>query len=140
LEAGLKLKFAKNAKVIHHPDESRLTRRHWLDIARKYGRTRGYLAYHWYHRELKCPRLKATWFSAKLRLRRLLQPPQKLEGEGCPEWEMCYVHELEMFRQFRIERRRPRNYSRRGLRKLSLSGSNVDAENRQSDQVAVRST
>jgi glucosyl-dolichyl phosphate glucuronosyltransferase len=118
-EAGFKVALVENAKVIHHVNESRLLRRHWLDIARKYGRTRGYFAYHWYHRDLESPHLKAAWFSTKLSLRRLIQPPQKLDQEGCPEWELCYSHELEMYRQFCVERKRPRNYTRRGLKKVS---------------------
>lgn len=119
-EAGLRIKLAEGAGVIHEPDGSRLTRRYWLDIARKCGRSHGYLAYHWYHRDLKSPRLKTAWFSGKLLVRRLFQPPQGPDQEGCPEWEMCYIHELEMYRQFRIECGRPRNYSRRGLTKRSL--------------------
>ena len=139
-EAGLKVKLAEDAKVIHDPEGSRLTRRCWLDSVRKYGRTRGYLAYHWYHRELKCPRLMTVWFLAKLHLRRLFQSPQELDKDGCPEWEMCYMHELEMYRQFCIERRRPRNYALRGLRKLCLPGIAVDGTSRQSNPVALGST
>jgi glycosyltransferase involved in cell wall biosynthesis len=55
---------------------------------------------------------------ASLRLRRLLQPPPPPDAEGTASWDMSYVAEMETCRQFRIERRRSRNYSKRGLRKL----------------------
>jgi len=138
IEAGLKVKPAQNAVVIHHPDESRLTRRCWLDIAQKCGRSHGYLAHHWYHIELRYPRLMMLWFAAKLRLRRFFQPPQELDGEGCPEWEMCYVREEEMLRQYLIERVRPRNYSRRGLTRCNSPANMIDVGNLPASPAALR--
>ena len=43
-----------------------------------------------------------------------------LEAEGCPLWEMSYLLSIEMCKQFRLERRRPRNYARHGLTKRVL--------------------
>jgi hypothetical protein len=57
----------------------------------------------------------------KLKLRRWFQPPPPLEAEGCPRWEWSYVREMAFYRQYCIERRRPRNYTKRGLEKLNVA-------------------
>ena len=115
VEAGFKIGYAPKAAAIHQLDASRLRRTYWLNDARKRGRTEAYLRYHWEHNDIRVPRLE--WFSywMRLRLRSLLQRPPPLESEGCPLWEMSYVLQMEKCRQFCLERRRPRNYSRRGL-------------------------
>jgi GT2 family glycosyltransferase len=118
-QAGLRVECAPNARVVHHLDASRLQRNCWLDGARKRGRTQAYLAYHWEHRDLRTPRLEWLSYWTRLQLRRILQPPEPLECEGCPAWEMSYVLHMEKCRHFCLERRRPRNYSQRGLVKRS---------------------
>jgi glucosyl-dolichyl phosphate glucuronosyltransferase len=120
VEAGFKLKFARDAIVVHRPDESRLRRRAWLDLARKMGNKQAYLLYHWEHDEVRAPRLRCIWNLLKLHLRRILQPPPSLESEGVPAWEMGYVETIETCRRFCLERRRPRNYSRHGSQKRTV--------------------
>jgi glycosyltransferase involved in cell wall biosynthesis len=122
VEAGFRLKFARDAVVVHRPDESRLQRRAWLDTARKMGNKQAYLLYHWEHDDLRAPRLRCVWNLLKLHLRRILQPPPPLESEGVPAWEMGYVETIETCRRFCLERRRLRNYSRHGLEKRKLLG------------------
>ena len=117
VRAGFKLKFARDAVVVHRPDESRLQRRAWLDTARKMGNKQAYLLYHWEHVDIRAPRLRCVWNLLKLHLRRFLQPPPPLESEGVPAWEMGYTETIETCRQFCLERRRSRNYSLRGLEK-----------------------
>lgn len=116
--AGFKIGYAERAAVVHAPDASRLKRRDWLDLARKHGRQEAYIEYHWNHVVPGALWLKSVWNSLKLGGRRLLQPPPALDAEGCSEWEMCYVRDLEKLRHFRVERRRPHNYALRGLVKL----------------------
>jgi len=118
LEAGFKITYARATSVLHGFDSSRLRRMIWLSEARKHGRSNAYIQYHWKHEDQRHPRL--TWLRhwAKLQVRRILQPPPHLEAEGCPAWEVSYVLQMELCRQFCVERRRPRNYSRRGLAKL----------------------
>jgi hypothetical protein len=108
--------------VVHQPDKSRLTRRAWLEAARLRARSEAYVLHHWKHGEIKGIALKWLWFLSKLRLRSLLQPPPPLNSEGCLRWEWSYVYNLTFYRHYSIERRRPRNYARRGLEKLALSG------------------
>jgi glycosyltransferase involved in cell wall biosynthesis len=120
-EAGFKIGLVKNATITHCPEKCRLERREWLNAARKYGRLRAYLSYHWHHNDLGFPRMKWFWFWTKLHLRRILQPPPALDSEGCPPWEMSYMHQMETCRQFCIESRRPRNYARKGLTKRTMN-------------------
>ena len=115
LEAGSKIAYAREAAVQHHFDPSRLRRTIWLGEARKHGLSAAYIRYHWKHDDPRYPWLAWLKHWAKLQVRRVLQPPPPLEAEGCPAWEVSYVHQMEMCRQLCLERRRPRNYSRRGL-------------------------
>ena len=125
-EAGFRVGYAPAARVIHHLNASRLGRAEWLHASRSRGRSEAYLCYHWEHSDIQNPRLRELYYVIKLQLRRMLQRPTPLESEGCPLWEMSYVLNIEMCRQFRLERRRPRNYARRGLAKLATSGNPVD--------------
>jgi glucosyl-dolichyl phosphate glucuronosyltransferase len=117
LEAGLRLKALPDAVVVHHPDASRLLRSHWLKSASRRGSSMAYLLYHWRHAELKLPLVRYYYLLAKLWLRRILQPPPSLDKEGCPPWEMSYLAELALCRQFIEERKRPRKYTRHGFQK-----------------------
>jgi glucosyl-dolichyl phosphate glucuronosyltransferase len=117
VEAGFKLKFAREAVVVHRPDESRLRRCCWLDTSRRMGQKLAYLRYHWEHDDIRVPRLRWLWYLVKLHLRRIVEPPPPLESEGAAEWEMGYVETIESCRRFCIERRHPRNYSRHGIEK-----------------------
>lgn len=114
-QAGYRIEYVPNARVVHQLDADRLQRAHWLNDARKRGRTQAYLAYHWKHADLRAARLEWLSYWMRLRARRLLAPPPPPQSEGCPMWEMSYVMHMEKCRQFCRERQRPRNYSPRGL-------------------------
>jgi cellulose synthase/poly-beta-1,6-N-acetylglucosamine synthase-like glycosyltransferase len=120
MEAGFKIEYAGGAIAVHQPDKSRLTRGALLDAARQRARSNAYLLHHWRHGEIKFPRIRSLWLLMKLNLRRILQPPPPLDSEGCPRWEWSYVEQLAFYRQYRIERQRPRNYVRHGLKKLNM--------------------
>jgi glycosyltransferase involved in cell wall biosynthesis len=128
-EAGFEIRYVPQALVRHHLEGSRLLRSRWLISAARLGRTRGYLRYHWEHHDIEAARLKWLWLWTKLHLRRLVQPPPPLDSEGCVAWEMSYVQQMEMCRQFSIERRRPRHYERRGLTKLHRNAAAAAANN-----------
>jgi glucosyl-dolichyl phosphate glucuronosyltransferase len=115
VEAGFSIKYAPDAVAVHRPDVSRLRRCDWIDIARKKGREDAYIGYHWKYEDIRAPHARWLWYALKLRLRRILQRQPPLESEGIAAWEMSYVHSMETYRQFSVERRRPRNYVRHGL-------------------------
>ena len=71
--------------------------------------------------------MRAFYVAAKLHLRRILQPPVPMDAEGCAPWEMSYVLTIEKCRHFVKERRRPRNYSKRGLARLDTHLENRPA-------------
>jgi glucosyl-dolichyl phosphate glucuronosyltransferase len=119
-EAGFRIVGAPEAVVIHHFHEDRLLRKNWLSAARAMGRTQAYLLYHWFHDDLKCPRLWRWWLAAKLAARRRVAG---LPQEGLLLWELSYIYHIEKRRQFEVERNRPRNYAKRGLRKLVTTGT-----------------
>jgi glycosyltransferase involved in cell wall biosynthesis len=119
-EAGFRLRRIPDALVVHHFEATRLLHSAWVADARKRGRSAAYLLHHWRHGEIKWPRLRLGYLSAKLLLRRLVQPPPGPNEEGCPPWEMSYLAEMELCRQFMVERKRPRNYARHGLLKRDM--------------------
>ena len=126
-EAGYRLHRVPDALAIHHPDASRLLRSQWLAAARQRGISNAYLVHHWQHAEMKNPIVRAYYFATKLHLRRILQPPVPMDAEGCASWEMSYVLAIEKCRQFSKERRRPRNYAKRGLVRLDMPLQNKPA-------------
>jgi len=118
VEAGFRLRYIPEASVTHYPDPERLKYRHALAASRTFGASKAYILHHWRHENVSLPRLRNCYYGFKLGLCRLLKPPRPLDAEGIAPWEMNYVAEIEKNRQFLIERRRPRNYSKRGLWKL----------------------
>lgn len=144
VEAGFKIEYVPQAVVRHQLDVSRLRRSNWLSDARNRGRTQAYLLYHWEHADLKAPGIKWLWYWVKLRLRSILQRPPPLESEGCPAWEMSYVAAMARCNQFRLERRRPRNYARHGLSKRlrpeNVVKGNAEAGQGGGDDVTARET
>lgn len=122
-QAGFRFQFIEQATVVHDFDPSRLLRSAWLEAGRRRGRVQAYLLHHWQHGKLRYPRLLWLWLAMKLSLRRILQPQGAADQEGCALWEISYVGGMAMCSQFRIERHRPRNYTKRGLERLSASGA-----------------
>jgi glycosyltransferase involved in cell wall biosynthesis len=125
-EAGYRVEYAPKAAVVHRLDVSRLRRFHWIEDARKRGRTEAYLVHHWEHLDIKNPRMAWLLLWIKLWVRRILQPPPKLQEEGCPRWEMSYIWRMEVCKQFCLDRQHPRNYSKRGLIKCGISKNAAD--------------
>ncbi|HMD55209.1 MAG TPA: hypothetical protein VKJ65_11730, partial [Phycisphaerae bacterium] len=116
--AGLRLRPIPDAVVVHHPETSRLLRSQWLKASDMRGASMAYISYHWRHVELKLPWFRYYYLSAKLCVRRIFQPPPSPNAEGCPPWEMSYVAEMAFCRRFVEEHKRPRNYPKRGFKKI----------------------
>jgi len=113
-EAGDSISYVQQAGVVHHLNASRLLRKSWLKAARARGRTQAYLGHHWHHN--RPPNTKFAFILlAKLLGRRLLQRPPNRNMEGCQPWEISYVAQISMLRQWKIESKRPPNYHCRGL-------------------------
>ena len=66
LQAGYRLKPRLDVVVEHHFDPVRLTRTSILQMARRAGRSQGYVAHHWEHKNLRWPVLRLA--KAALRL------------------------------------------------------------------------
>lgn len=127
--AGMRVCPVNDTFLVHRPDPSRLLRSSWLASAKRFGHTRAYLMHHWEHAQIPFPALRAFWTQIKLLLRRLPRWPVRIDGEGCPDWEMSYLVRIEALKQFAKESRRPRNYELRALRgKSSLTHPSPAAE------------
>ena len=119
-EAGLRILPVMDTHVVHYPEESRLLRANWLAAAARFGRTGAYVMHHWEHSREHFPAAQLLWIQLKLFLRSLIRQTPALDAEGCPAWEMSYLVRIESLRGFVTESRKPRNYERRGLKKISL--------------------
>jgi len=116
-EAGFRLLGAFDHSIEHHFDESRLSRPNLLRAARIQGRCHAYVLYHWQHGFLPAPVprvLRKLPAAGRLWLRNMTQDP---EG-GATEQELTFVASIYIELQWLRERRRPRNYDKRGLRRL----------------------
>ncbi len=117
LEAGMRISPVTDTYIIHHPDPLRLLRSSWLVAAKSFGRSNAYVMHHWEHGQVAWPALSALWVRGKLALRRLTRWPVGSDPEGCPDWELSYLTQIEGLRHFREESRRPRHYHLRALRR-----------------------
>ena len=117
-EAGFQIAFSPEATVEHHFEASRLTRCSLVAMAQKQGRSAAYMAYHWRHED----EAKAPLFLIKRSLRlACLRTLRRQETRRCPEapcWELNIIRDIAYYRQFRVERKRPRNYHKLGLTKM----------------------
>jgi glycosyltransferase involved in cell wall biosynthesis len=116
VRAGFRLGAALDLHVEHHIDPRRLLRESFTAAAARRGRVLAYQRHHWEH--LTAPHLwrKRARTMATLALRRATQRGHAVEG--MPAWEMTALEHLAFLRQWRMERRRPHNYERFGLRRI----------------------
>ena len=114
LDAGFRLTGAPDAVVEHHFDPSRLSRESWLDSARRRGEKQAYIAHHWEGRSADGAPLARWMAAARLFYGRARRPADVRREEGCAEWEMLLVRELQYQRTLAAMRGVPRKYERRG--------------------------
>jgi glycosyltransferase involved in cell wall biosynthesis len=117
--AGYKFVSRTNIWVEHHLFESRLSYRNWIRAAVSAGRSRAYILHHWDHADIPFVHIQLFYLQMKLFLRVLLTGKRPLDAEGIPPWELSYRQDITKLQHYIRERRRPRNYSRRGLRNLN---------------------
>jgi glucosyl-dolichyl phosphate glucuronosyltransferase len=110
-EAGYRIAGAFDAVVEHHFDERRLRPAEWRAAARSMGRSDAYIAYHWEGAEW--PRPWRGMLGSAVRQVAWLTSPE------VPESLLKATRHLHASLHYQRERRRPRNYERRGLVKLT---------------------
>jgi len=123
ISAGFRLIAVFDHPVIHHVEPSRLSRRSFVQRAEAEGHSRAYMAHHWEHQEIRFPFLRMCAAFVRLHVRRLVQGASWPHEEGIAEWEFLSVRRLAFRHQYLRERRRVRQYAKRGLVKLESSNS-----------------
>lgn len=118
-QAGFRIGTALDVQVEHHFQEDRLLRSSFLDSAAKKGRSDAYTDYHWRHEKLYNRRKNLVKCQLELWRGRWAKRSETRITEGAPEWELKLVKEIAYWKQAGIERRRPRNYEKLGLRKIN---------------------
>jgi hypothetical protein len=118
VRAGFTLAPALNVVVEHCFERSRLSRANFLTFARRLGRTSAYITHHWDHGALPAPGRRLVIAALRLAHGRLRRRRECAGPEGMPLWEMAAVQKVYLYRQYLIERRRPRNYEKHGLVRL----------------------
>ena len=113
--AGFRIEPALDVAVEHHFEESRLLRDNFLAFARRLGRQSAYITHHWDHGTLAAPQRYLVAGALRLARGRLRNRRECAAREGMPIWEMAAVQKVYLYRQYLIERTRPRNYERHGL-------------------------
>ncbi len=114
-ESKLRLFPMWHIEAEHHFDASRLTYQSLVKRAEAEGRSCAYFWYHWLYHPVRMPWLKQHIFSLQLALLRRRSGKNNKESVGCSEAEMRLIQKVNCYRQYLVERRRPRNYERRGL-------------------------
>jgi glycosyltransferase involved in cell wall biosynthesis len=117
-KAGFRLVSAFDVAVVHHFQPIRLRRTQWLDAARAHANSQAYLRHHWYHEQMRVVWLRYWKALTLLALYRRRQP-KPLPIEGCSLMELRLLVAALTHRRFLAERKRPRNYERHGLVKLT---------------------
>lgn len=113
--AGYRIVMALDIVAEHHLHADRLTRSSFAVLARKLGASNAYISWHWAH---DGPRFAAAaliraW--AALWVRRVQHFPEWVTSSTVPAWELQLLDTLHTRRHYLAERKRPRNYEKRGL-------------------------
>jgi glycosyltransferase involved in cell wall biosynthesis len=116
--AGYRIAPGFHCIVEHHFDPARLQRGRWIQAARSLGRSMAYMRYHWWHTDIEAQNKNLVRKQLRLAYWRLKRFKECLPQEGISAWEMWQILDICLVRQYLCERRRPRLYSREGLRKL----------------------
>lgn len=117
-EAGFKIVGAPDARLEHHFDPDRLDRARLLDSAWRHGRSGAYVRHHWMHEAI--PEAARRYLRAAVGMMgyRWSARARQMRGEPCTESELRRLSEWGDIAQYVRERRRSRNYDRRGVVKV----------------------
>jgi GT2 family glycosyltransferase len=123
LAAGFRIKAALDVVVEHHFDADRLSAESFVSIARRMGRSRAYVDHHWLHEPVRFARLQCVRYALDVAVWRLTHPAEALASTPPSPHRMYALYRLELARHSLLERKRPRHYARRGLRRLQSAAS-----------------
>jgi glycosyltransferase involved in cell wall biosynthesis len=118
-EAGYTIASAFDVEAEHHFDESRLQRPNLLETARKMGASSAYWMHHWEHEEIAYPSAQAALWKARLLKWRWTKRGSWPYMDGAAEWELSILWQYYKYHYYAMEKRRPRNYEKHGLVKLT---------------------
>lgn len=118
-QAGFRIRSRLDVMAEHHFDEARLTRNGLVDDAKKHGRSGAYVAYHWEQQPMKLPRCQYLIALLRILYWHFKMRSFRREREGLAWWRRYVIVRAYFHRQWLIEMKRPRNYERRGLTKVS---------------------
>ena len=127
-EAGFKVGTRLGTAIEHHPHESRLTRAAFLRRAQFEGRQEAYMFHHWLHGTMKMPWAKMKMRQARLAWKRMVAGSETRTAEGAPDWELRLISSIGLCDQYMKELKRPRNYAKRGLKKIAAAAGRSPAE------------
>ncbi len=115
LKAGCRLAERLDLCVEHHPDPARISHESFLSTVTKYGRSLAYVEHHWEHRVHRAVHLRLWGRLLRLVVLRMVHRRTLSRVQAPPDWERSHTQGAAFFRQYLIERRRPRNYEQQGL-------------------------
>ena len=115
--AGYRVLGAPDVEVEHHPQASRLLRAGYRDMVRKLGGSMAYVARHWKHEEVTgiYPQLLVSYIKIKM------LATSATETDEIQLRELQHLLRYHFLRQYLREKKRPANYEKHGLVKLSAS-------------------
>lgn len=116
-QAGYAFVSRTKVHLEHHPTESRLLYRSWIQATASHGRSIAYVLHHFYHEKIPFLWARLWWLRLKLHLRLLVNRRRLPDEEGIPPWELSYRIDIAKYEHYGSERNRQRNYEKRGLQK-----------------------
>lgn len=119
--AGFSIGFCADCLVEHYCSPSLLLRTNLLKRGLLQGRSIAYVRYHWSHDEEEIPLISRAKMFSKRALRHLFSSSSK-EQEGASADEVDVAVAWGYHKQLQLEKRRPRNYPKRGLMKIQAPG------------------
>ena len=117
--AGYRIAAAFEAKVEHHFAESRLTPARWNDAAKRLGWLDAYMAHHWENATWPHPRRQVLMAGMQYLRQQLTGLLRRLNSDAIPERLLKAKRHLHACMRYLQERKRPRNYVKHGLVKLT---------------------
>ncbi len=120
IAAGFRIQVgAPETAVEHHFQSERLLHTAWVEAARKRGRSKAYVAYHWRHETLNRLALRRAYTRLKLWIEQ--HPNQaRSSNEGISKREFYLLQRIAFLQHLSELQGTPLRYQRRGLVKIQI--------------------